>query len=233
MPKRSRRSPRARARLAATAATLLDVPLSVPFSLDGFSEAEAAFFDAVVAHPRGWMSAGFQFLRGPRSGAFCVVHKTGADAMARLYPQTHLQGLSVTDRGTQPIQVHLNARNWDAIPPASEFLELAAYREALINHELGHVLGYNHALCPKLAGPADIMQQPSKPLHGCTPSRWVDGGSTAPIVRDSLAWRAANPRRHDADDGTNDLQGGGAAHKRTRRPSRPRSRSRRPPACSC
>lgn len=122
---------------------------------------------------------------------YCVVHLTSADDMGRLYPQTFLRGLSVTDRGQSPIRVHMNAANWARIPPDSEYTDLTDYRRHLILHEWGHVLGYDHASCTKQEAAADIMQQPSKRLGGCLPSPHVDGGSSAKIHAESIAAKTA------------------------------------------
>ena len=73
-------------------------------------------------------------------------------------------------------RVLVNERNWREMTPAWRAAggDLSTYREYLINHEVGHVLGFGHHDCPGPGQPAPVMQQQSMGLDGCLPHGWPD-----------------------------------------------------------
>jgi Protein of unknown function (DUF3152) len=50
--------------------------------------------------------------------------------------------------------------------------DLAAYRDYLVSHEVGHGLGHGHVHCPGAGRPAPVMVQQTKDLEGCTAWPW-------------------------------------------------------------
>jgi hypothetical protein len=72
---------------------------------------------------------------------------------------------------------------------------LEDYRVMVINHEVGHWLGFGHLNCPGPGQPAPVMQQQSISLQGCTFNPWPTAGelTTAKQVRGI----AALPARED------------------------------------
>ena len=50
--------------------------------------------------------------------------------------------------------------------------DMETYRIYLINHETGHILGWDHVGCPKEGAVAPVMMQQSKGTDGCVPYGW-------------------------------------------------------------
>lgn len=64
--------------------------------------------------------------------------------------------------------IMINLRRW--LKGATGFTDMAFYRNMVINHEMGHFLGFNHMKCPGAGKPAPVMQTQTIALNGCTPN---------------------------------------------------------------
>lgn len=71
--------------------------------------------------------------------------------------------------------VVLNARRW-TFGIGDYDGALPAYRTYLVNHEVGHAIGYGHEACPGPGEPAPVMQQQSYGLDGCVRNPWPSAG---------------------------------------------------------
>lgn len=71
--------------------------------------------------------------------------------------------------------VVLNARRW-VLGAEAYGEDVTGYRRYLVNHEVGHRLGYDHVGCPGDGEPAPIMLQQTKGVDGCEPHPWVKPG---------------------------------------------------------
>ena len=154
---------------------------------DGFSRKDDVFFKK---SEEAFEKAGIEVREAVQGETpTCVVFKTFHAKMKTLFPDVISNSqLSVTDRGTVPIQVHLCGENWDKIPThlGSEFTDLDAYRTALISHEFAHVLGHDHVHCACVGCDADVRQQPSRSLHGCKPTTKVVFNPNSPKTDDNF-----------------------------------------------
>jgi hypothetical protein len=132
---------------------------------DGFEEVVRA----TLTDPRGWEQAGFRFrfdepgapftvvlAEGPEVDALCAPYDTGGRFSCQIGPV-----------------VALNADRWREATPQWTG-DLPTYRQMLVNHEVGHLLGQNHPTepCPAPGEPAPVMTQQSTNLQGCLPNPW-------------------------------------------------------------
>ncbi|MFI2371028.1 DUF3152 domain-containing protein [Streptomyces sp. NPDC018833] len=77
-------------------------------------------------------------------------------------------------------RVMINAFRWAQGAETYGPEAMLAYRQMLINHEVGHRLGYNHVNCRTPGALAPVMQQQTKSLDiggiACKPNPWVHPG---------------------------------------------------------
>lgn len=100
-------------------------------------------------------------------------------------------------------QVLLNDDRWLRATP--EWLAsggtVAAYRAYVVNHEVGHFLGFGHFECEEAGQPAPVMKQQSKGPGECEPNGWP-----VELERQDLGQRFDLPVR-PVDDGPHDPEG--------------------------
>ncbi|WP_030419104.1 DUF3152 domain-containing protein [Streptomyces sp. NRRL F-5065] len=78
-------------------------------------------------------------------------------------------------------RVMINAYRWAQGSETYGDRHIHAYRQMLINHEVGHRIGYNHVTCDKDGDLAPVMQQQTKFLDHdgirCRPNPWAYPGA--------------------------------------------------------
>lgn len=142
-------------------------------------------FDQVVrdtlGDPRGWSQAGFEIrFRDDAPHVVLVAEGDEVDALCDPYDTGGRYSCQIG-----PV-VALNADRWreatDTWPGTLE-----EYRQMLVNHEVGHLLGRHHArpACQEPGAPAAVMYQQSAGVEGCAPNPWP------------LPWEIECAARHD------------------------------------
>jgi hypothetical protein len=124
---------------------------------------------ATLADPRGWTAGGkWRFRRvGPGQAYDFTLYLATPDTRDTLCAGSPDGYTSCRNGGS----VVLNVARWvKGIPHYGA--SLAAYRQYMVDHEVGHRLGHGHELCPGPGQPAPVMQQQTLGLHGCTPNSW-------------------------------------------------------------
>jgi hypothetical protein len=150
------------------AGTVRRVRVEVEQGLPVDGETFAAAVLTTLNDPRGWSAVdGVTFAR------------TGGDADIRVV----LASPATTDRLCAPLKTIgeyscgttgaaiLNFSRW--VNGATDFgQDLPLYRQYLVNHEVGHVLGHRHVSCPAPGALAPVMVQQSMSTEGCLPNGW-------------------------------------------------------------
>jgi hypothetical protein len=140
--------------------------------LDVETDLLVAFEDVVVdtlTDRRGWGGAGAVRLRPTvGDGDFRVVLASpeAVDGAA--------EGCSARYSCRVGDTVWINADRWERGTPTYQRAgeSLLDYRRMVINHEVGHWLGFGHEDCAAEGEPAPVMQQQSKDLQGCEANPW-------------------------------------------------------------
>ncbi|MFD8985309.1 DUF3152 domain-containing protein [Streptomyces sp. NPDC059564] len=134
--------------------------------------------------PRSWSHDGaMTFERVPGGEADFVVTLaspgTTGTWCAKSGLDTTVDNVSCDSAATE--RVMINAFRWAQGSPTYGADQMLAYRQMLINHEVGHRLGHGHVSCQTPGALAPIMQQQTKSLDidniHCRPNPWVFPGS--------------------------------------------------------
>ncbi|NUT34928.1 MAG: DUF3152 domain-containing protein [Hamadaea sp.] len=135
----------------------------------------AAFARAVeetLADPRGWTARGrWGFQRVPPGEPHAFVVKLATPATVdRICGAAGIRTSGeVSCRAGRDVVVNL--RRWQlAIPAYAD--RPRDYQHLVVNHEVGHFLGFGHSGCPGRGRPAPAMMPQYFGLDGCLPNAW-------------------------------------------------------------
>lgn len=146
----------------------VEAEVGLPLDLEAFAE----FVMEVLNDPRGWGADGsISFARTDGEADLRVVVASAGTVDAMCAPLRTNGMWSCGGYG----HAALNATRWftgaDAFNEAGDG-DLTAYRQYLVNHEVGHLLGHSHEGCPAAGALAPVMLQQSIDLRGCVPNGW-------------------------------------------------------------
>jgi hypothetical protein len=129
----------------------------------------AAEVHRVLNHGHGWGRAGAtRFVRVDSGPVRFRVSLSTPDLTDRQCHPLRTLGRVSCWNGSRAV---INALRWAEGSPTYG-RDVAAYREYIISHEVGHALGHGHVECPRRGRPAPVMVQQTKSLYGCTPNPW-------------------------------------------------------------
>lgn len=144
----------------------------------------AQIVDQVLADPRSWpASPNHSLVRVPTAGAFQLVVTSPDTTDEICAPLQTIGQLSCAIDGVIAINLTrwlTGSRGWNGT--------LDDYRTWVVNHEIGHQLGFTHRTCAELDAVADVMQQQSIDLDGCTANPWPfpDGIDLADVTSEAI-----------------------------------------------
>ena len=118
-----------------------------------------------LADPDGWESKGHTFIYDPKGPV--KIRLSSPATIAKTCGVS--RDLSCAELGGR--HLYLNASRWKHGAKASQ-LPLDSYRQYMVSHEMGHILGHEHVKCVP-GKPAPIMLQQTLGLKGCTPNTKV------------------------------------------------------------
>ncbi|MEU8591970.1 DUF3152 domain-containing protein [Streptomyces sp. NPDC048664] len=138
------------------------------------SPAQAAHeIEGILGAPRGWThdrSRAFQLVSQGQAHDLKVVIATPATADALCWA-----GGRLDTEGEYNCEIKsgvvVNLKRWVQGSPMFDG-PIHDYRALIINHEMGHFLGFGHMTCPGPGRPAPVMMQQIKGLHGCVANAW-------------------------------------------------------------
>jgi Protein of unknown function (DUF3152) len=136
----------------------------------------ASAVDATLGDPASWIHQGrWSLQRVDRDDADFVIRLATPTTVDEVCATAGLDtGGYVSCRAGNFVMINLD-RWLGAVPEYGG--DVARYRQYVVNHEVGHQLGFGHQACPGKGRPAPVMQQQTFGLNGCLPngSPYVDG----------------------------------------------------------
>jgi hypothetical protein len=151
--------------------TVRSVRVEVEQGLPVDGEVLATAVLATLNDPRGWSGPdGVTFSRTAADDASIRVVLASPATTDRMCAPLATEGKYSCGNSVSGVAV-LNFERW--VLGAPDFGDdVATYRQYLVNHEVGHVLGHGHEDCPAPGAVAPVMVQQSISAQGCLTNGW-------------------------------------------------------------
>ncbi|MER0446666.1 DUF3152 domain-containing protein [Streptomyces sp. Edi4] len=135
------------------------------------SAAQAALdIQTILSDPRSWAAHGKGRFQLVSSGADVVIKIATPKTTDKLCAAVGDTGGELNCEVTGGVVVNL--KRWVTGSPQYDGPP-AEYRHLIINHEIGHLIGYHqHMACPGPGKTAPVMMQQIKGLNGCKSNAW-------------------------------------------------------------
>ncbi|HEY2004383.1 MAG TPA: DUF3152 domain-containing protein [Candidatus Saccharimonadia bacterium] len=134
---------------------------------DGVAASFVTKIGAVLSDPTGWALKGRVKLVGSESSCNFNFNIVPAIDMANLDPGCKGQTTCLVGD-----QITVRSESWTKVP-VKWVGTLDSYRKELVNHEVGHWLGFQHAACTGgtiVSGDVPILAAPDVAVNGCSPN---------------------------------------------------------------
>jgi uncharacterized protein DUF3152 len=151
-------------------ARLLRYAVKVEKGLPYDADDTARAIQATLSDPRSWIGGGdwrLELVSDPGRADFTVFLATPRTVDRYCWP-LRTYGRVSCQAGNR---VMLNAWRW-AHGADAYGSDVGAYRQYLVNHEVGHRLGHNHVGCPGKGKRAPVMMQQTKGVGACEANPW-------------------------------------------------------------
>jgi predicted metalloprotease len=146
----------------------MTVRVEVEKDTDVDQQAFAAQVMQILNDPRSWGHGGTRtFARTDAAKADIRVILASPDTSERMCKPLETHGVESCSIGNK---ASLTTSLW--AKATKEFGSLDVYRDYVVNHEVGHVLGHHHQQCPGKGKVAPVMQQQTIRVAPCTPNGW-------------------------------------------------------------
>ena len=124
--------------------------------------------DRILADDRSWIADGETGFRRTNKDTDFTIIVASPDSVDRLCAPLGTGGYLSCRNGSQVV---LNVERWTK---ATDWWSdgIDTYREYLVNHEVGHLLGHGHTTCPGDGEVAPVMMQQTKGLGACIANGW-------------------------------------------------------------